>query len=69
MDTNTQHMPTESDRHSALLDEMVADTQLFGDYDADPEEIKKILDYVRHGNHPHTIITVSYTHLTLPTTF
>lgn len=56
MSTNTQHMRTESDQRSTLLDEMVADTQLFGDYDADPEEIKKILDYVRHGKHSHTII-------------
>lgn len=52
MSTNTQHMQTENGQRSVLLDEMMADAQLFGDYDADPEEIKEILDYVRHPNAP-----------------
>lgn len=39
-------------RHEAreLLDDMVSDSQLLGDYDAAPEEIAEILKTVRKGN-------------------
>lgn len=44
------------DKHSKSLDDMVADAQLLGDYDAGSKEFMKILDDVCHGNNLHTLI-------------
>lgn len=44
------------DKHSKSLDDMVADAQLLGDYDAGSKEFMKILDDVCHGNNLHSLI-------------